>query len=482
MQTKISIEDLASYCKKKGFVYPSSEIYGGYAGFWDFGPLGIELFNNIKSNFWNFFVHARDDMVGIEASIISHPKTWVASGHVQNFSDVAVKCKKCKLSTKIDKSEVGKVKCEKCGGEFEILGEFSLMFKTKVGSLDSSDAYLRGETAQGMFLEFKNIATTTRVKLPFGILQIGRCFRNEIAPRDFLFRSREFNIGEFEFFIHPKEQKCELLTKDNLSLKIPLLSAETQDAGKDKLIMTSIADMIQSKKLDEWHGYWLAEQIKWYLNLGIKINNLKIREHMKSELSHYSSATFDVDYLYPFGSKELGGNANRGQFDLKQHETESGKDLSIFDEETKEKVIPRVIEPTFGMERAFIAVLCEAYEDNKERGNIVLHLPSKLAPIKVAIFPLMNKDGLDEAAKKLHHELKLEFNSFYDHSGSIGRRYARQDEIGTPYCLTIDYDSLKTKDVTIRDRETTEQKRIKINEVKDILRKLINNEIEFKNL
>lgn len=479
---KITIEDLASFCKKRGFVYPSSEIYGGIAGFWDLGPLGVELFNNLKSNFWKFFVHSRDDMVGIEASVISHPKTWAASGHIQNFNDVAVVCKKCKFSTKIDKSEVGKVKCEKCHSEYDVLGEFSLMFKTKVGPLDSFEAYLRGETAQGMFLDFKTITGTSRVKLPFGILQIGKCFRNEIAPRDFLFRSREFNIGEFEFFIHPNEMKCNLLEKDHLNLKIPLLSSETQDAGKENLIMTSISDMIKSKKLDEWQAYWLAEQVKWYLGLGINIKNLKIREHTKSELSHYSSATFDVDFMYPFGSLELGGNANRGQFDLKQHEKGSGKDLSIFDETTKEKVIPRVIEPTFGMERTFLAVICEAYDYDKKRENIVLHLHPKLAPFKVAVFPLMNKEGMDEAAKKLHDELKTEFNSFFDVSGSIGRRYARQDEIGTPYCITIDYDSLKNKDVTIRNRDTTEQKRIKISEAKDIIRKLISQEIEFKSL
>lgn len=478
----ITIEEMAVFCKKKGFVYPSSEIYGGVAGFWDFGPLGVELFNNIKSSFWKFFVNSRDNMVGIEASIISHPKTWVASGHVANFSDVAVTCKKCKFSTKIDKSEVGKVKCEKCGSEYEVKGEFSLMFKTKIGALDSVDAYLRGETAQGMFLDFKSITDTARVKLPFGILQIGRCFRNEIAPRDFLFRSREFNIGEFEFFIHPKQFTCDLITKEQLGMKIPLLSSETQDAGKDELKMTSISDMIKAKKLDEWHAYWLAEQVKWYLSLGIDIKNLKIREHTKSELSHYSSATFDVDYLYPFGSKELGGIANRGQYDLNQHIKASSKDLSMFDEETKEKIIPRVIEPTFGMERAFLAVICEAYEYDKKRENVVLHLHPKLAPYKVAVFPLMKKDGMDEFAKKLHDELKKDITSFYDVSGSIGRRYARQDEIGTPYCITVDYDSLKNKDVTIRDRDSTEQKRIKVKDVKETLRKLLNQEIDFKSL
>ncbi|MBN2421313.1 glycine--tRNA ligase [Candidatus Woesearchaeota archaeon] len=479
----ISMEELAVFCKKKGFVYPSSEIYGGIAGFWDFGPLGVELFNNIKSSFWKFFVNSRDNVIGIEASVISHPRTWKASGHVANFSDVAVVCKKCNFSTKIDKSEIGKVKCEKCGSEYDVKGEFSLMFKTKVGALDTFDAYLRGETAQGMFLDFKVITDTARVKLPFGILQIGRCFRNEIAPRDFLFRSREFNIGEFEFFIHPKETKCKELTKEQLSLKIPFLSSEMQNSGKNSPSITTVSEILKAKKLDEWHAYWLAEQMKWFASIGLAVKNLKVREHTKHELSHYSTATFDIDYNYPiFGSEEIAGIANRGQFDLNQHMKESGKDLSIFDEETKEKVVPRVIEPTFGMERIFLAAICEAYEFDKKRENVVLHLHPKLAPYKVAVFPLMKKDGLDEAAKKIHDELKQELNSFYDVSGSIGRRYARQDEIGTPYCITVDYDSLKNKDITIRDRDSTEQKRIKINNVREIVRKLINQEIDFKSL
>ena len=484
---KLTTDEIAVFCKKKGFVYPSSEIYGGVAGFWDFGPLGVELFNNLKASFWKFFVQSRDDMLGMEASVISHPRTWKASGHIASFSDVAVVCKKCKHSTKIDKSEVGRIKCEKCGGEYNVLGEFSLMFRTKIGALDSVDAYLRGETAQGMFLDFKSIVDTNRVKLPFGILQVGRCFRNEIAPRDFLFRSREFNIGEFEFFIHPKMMKCDILEKDHLNLKIPLLNAETQmkealGKGKIELKSTSIAEMIKANRLDEWHGYWLAEQIRWVLELGLSMNNLKIREHTKDELSHYSSATFDIDYLYPFGSKEIAGNANRGQYDLNQHIKESGKDLSIFDEETKERIIPRVIEPTFGMERVFLAVICEAYEFDKKRENVVLHFNPKLAPVKAAVFPLMNKDGQPELAKEIFDELRKDFTVQYDRSGSIGRRYARQDEIGTPYCITVDYDSIKKKDVTIRDRDTTEQARIKIKDIRETLRKLINKEVDFKSL
>ena len=256
-------------------------------------------------------------MVGMEASIISHPRTWKASGHIENFNDLAVVCKKCKKGTKIDVSEEGKVKCE-CGGEFEVKGKFSLMFKTNVGALNSEVAYLRGETAQGMFMNFKLIHQTSRMQLPFGVAQIGRCFRNEIAPRDFLFRCREFHIGEFEFFIHPEEKKCELLDDKHLKVKFRILDAETQVAGKDGLKEVAMKELVAKNKLDEWHAYWLAEQIFWFRSLGL--DKIKIREHTKEELSHYSSATFDIDYEYPFGSKEVAGNANRGQYDLMQHQ------------------------------------------------------------------------------------------------------------------------------------------------------------------
>ncbi len=476
----ITIDEMAAFCKRKGFVFRSSDIYGGFAGFWDFGPLGVELFNNIKQDFWKYFVHQKENMVGIEASIISHPRTWKASGHIASFADVAVVCKKCKKATKIDKSEVGNVKCD-CGGEYEIKGEFNLLFKTKVGALDSEDAYLRGETAQGMFMDFKLVNETSRLKLPFGIAQIGRCFRNEIAPRDFLFRSREFNIGEFEFFIHPDEKKCSLLTKTHLSLKLKLLDAQTQEKGKDTLIETTIGKMLEAKKLEEWHAYWLAEQLLWFNSLGL--TKIKVREHMKSELSHYSSATFDLDYEYPFGSKEVAGNANRGQYDLTQHIKESGQKMEVFDEETKKNVIPKVIEPTFGMERVFLAVLVEAYEYDKKRENIVLKLLPKLAPVKVAVFPLLsNKPEIVKKAREVFDALKTEFTSQLDISGSIGRRYARQDEIGTPYCITIDFDSLEKDDVTIRDRDSTDQKRIKIVKIAEILEKLLKGKTEFKDL
>ncbi len=472
-EKKLTIDELATFCKRKGFVFRSSEIYGGFAGFWDFGPLGVELFSNLKRNWWNYFVQQKENMAGIDASIISHPKTWKASGHLTGFSDVAVICKKCKKAIKIDKSEVGKIRCE-CGGEFITWGEFNLLFKTKVGALNAEDAYLRGETAQAMFMDFKLVQETSRLQLPFGIAQVGKCFRNEIAPRDFLFRSREFTIGEFEFFIHPDEHKCSILDKTHLDVKLKLLDAETQKAGKDEVKETSIGKMLREKRLDEWHAYWLAEQILWFYSLGL--TRIKIREHTKEELSFYSSATFDIDYEYPFGSKEVAGNANRGQYDLNQHIKESKQNLAVFDEKTKKNVIPRVIEPTFGMERVFLALLVEAYEYNKERENIILHLPFNLAPVKAAVFPLINDKSMEKIAREIYHELKKEFMVIYDSSGSVGRRYSRADEQGTPFCITIDSDSLNDKSVTIRLRDNTIQIRVKIKDLKEIIRKGIEGE------
>jgi glycyl-tRNA synthetase len=337
---------------------------------------------------------------------------------------------------------------------------------------------LRGETAQGMFMDFKLIQQTSRKKLPFGIAQVGKCFRNEIAPRDFLFRSREFNIAEFEFFINPEEKKCELLEDKHLNLKLNLLDAETQTSGGDLLKETTIGKMLKEGRLEEWHAYWLAEQIMWYNSIGLF--EIKIREHTKRELSHYSSATFDVDYQYPFGSVELGGIANRGQYDLTQHQKESKQNMEIFDEKYKKKVLPRVIEPTFGMERAFLAVLTKAYRFDEQRQNVVLRLHPVLSPIKAAVFPIVKKEGFEKICREVVVDLKKEWNVIYDESGSIGRRYARNDEIGTPFCITVDEDSLKNNDVTIRDRDTTKQIRVKTKDLKETLNKLIHKKIEFE--
>ena len=490
MGTPITIEELATFCKAKGFVYQSSELYGGMSGFFDFGPYGVELLNNIKASWWKHFVHDQEFMTGMEGSIISHPRVWKASGHLENFNDLALECSKCGSriradhliqeslrlnvegmpAAKINKIiEEHKLKCLHCKGAFKELKAVSLLFSTKVGSKEDSSAiaYLRGETAQGMFTDFKLIVDTTRQKLPFGIAQIGRCFRNEIAPRDFVFRSREFHIAEFEFFIHPEELKCSLLDDAHKKIIVQLLDAETQAQDKDTLKKTTIGNMVKEKRLDEWHAYWLAEQLQWMYDIGLSADRLKVREHMKTELSHYSSATFDIDYLYPFGSKEIAGNANRGQYDLGQHAKESKEKFSVFDEASKQHVVPRVIEPTFGIERVFLALLVEGYHDDKQRGNIVLKIKPGLAPMKIGVFPLVNK--LDEKAREVFNTLRKEFVSTYDRSGSIGRRYARADELGIPFCVTIDFDTLKDQTVTVRDRDTTKQVRISI---KDIQNKL----------
>lgn len=489
----LTIEDMATFCKKKGLVYPSSEIYGGFAGFWDFGPLGVELFNNLKREWWSFFVRQREDIVGLDASIIAHPKIWEASGHLENFGDLVIICSKCKTRFRADHlleealdisaagmkaSQINKLvkehnlSCPKCKGAFEALKDFNLLFKTHVGAEDgkSSEAYLRGEAAQGMFANFKQVLDTSRVKLPFGIAQIGKCFRNEIAPRDFLFRSREFTIGEFEFFSNPAETTCPLLDAEHRSVSLGLLSAETQEKGKKDRKETTIDKMLKEKRLGEWQAYWLAEQLRFFLRLGLPMDKLLIREHCKDELSHYSSATFDIEYAFPFGTKEIAGNANRGQYDLLQHAQHSQKKLEVHDEATKKNIVPMVIEPTFGMERLFLALLFQSYNDDKQRGNVVLGLLPRLAPSFCGVFPLVkNKPELVKKARAVYDDLKQHYACFYDESGSIGRRYARADEVGIPYCMTVDFESLDDEAVTIRDRDTTKQERITIAKLKQKL-------------
>jgi len=489
----LTIKELATFCKKKGFIYPSSEIYGGIAGFWDFGPLGVELFNTLKQSWWKYFVHARDDIVGLDASIISHPKTWEASGHLESFGDLMLVCGKCKNKVRADHfveerlskpadgmtaEEINhlvrenKLKCPQCNSEFKEANNFNLLFETKVGASAESHnaAYLRGETAQSMFMNFKLVAETSRLQLPFGIAQVGRCFRNEISPRDFLFRSREFHIGEIEYFTDPSQKKCIFLTKKHLGIEINLLDEETQNKGKTTTKRIKIEEMIKKKMLTEWHAYFLTEQYLWLLSLGLNPKRLKIREHLKTELSHYSSATFDIDYEFPFGSKEIAGNANRGQFDLQQHAKFSKAKMEIFDETAKKKIIPAVIEPTFGMERVFLALLFDSYISDEKRGNVVLKLNKKLAPFYCAVFPLVkNKEQVVGKAKEVYKALKEAYHCYYDESGSVGRRYARADELGVPFCITIDFESAEDNSVTIRDRDSTKQERIKISELKDKL-------------
>jgi len=479
---KLSIEDMAVFCKKKGLVFPSGEIYGGLAGFFDFGPNCVEINNNIKMEWWKFHVQEREDIVGIDGSIITNPKVWQASGHVASFTDVYVKCKKCGKPNKIDRSEIGKAKCE-CSGEYEVIGDLNLMFKTNVGPIEGNIAYLRPETAQLIFADFKLIAENSRLKLPFGIAQIGKAFRNEISPRDFLFRTREFEMMEIEYFVHPKNiNKCPFI-KEVLNHKMNVLSAESQEKNKSHVKITMKQALDKKIIKTEWHAYWLATEYKWFVGLGAKPDNFRIRQHTKNELSHYALDTWDLEYNFPFGWKELEGIANRTDFDLQQHIKHSKKDLSFFDQETNEKVVPHVVaEPSLGVGRAFLVFMFDAYNDDKKRGNIVLKLNPKLAPVKAGIFPLISRPELIKTAREIYDELKRIYNINYDKSGSIGRRYARADEIGTPFCITVDFDSLKDKTVTIRDRDTTKQVRVKTAELKDILRKLIDAEIKFKDL
>lgn len=488
-----NITDIATFCCAKGFIYPSSEIYNGYGGYWDYGPYGVELLTNLKASFLNFFVRNRVEpsMFSLDASIISHPRVWQASGHLDNFGDALLACsnEKCGVSVRADhyiedqlkincdgleyaqmKEYAQKLRCPQCSSTFGDLKQFNLLCPTRVGT--NSTSYLRGETAQGMFLNFKNVVQTCRAQLPFGICQVGKCFRNEISPRDFIFRSREFHIAELEFFVNPNETKCTVLNDEKKNLELKVLTAEIQQNGKSSLQTFKVEDLVKLGKLDEWHAYWLTEQIEWLIELGLDPAKLKVREHMKTELSHYSNATFDIDYQFPFGSKEIGGIADRGTFDLTSHSKHSGKDLSIFDMQTKERVMPRVVEPTFGIERIVLALICENLKYDVIRKYMVLSLKPSLSPIKFAILPLIKKRHSD-FAKVLFKTLKSKFMCTLDAADSIGRRYARQDELGTPFCLTIDHDSLSQNDVTLRDRDTQKQVRVGLGELEQVLLKLL---------
>ena len=498
----ISVDEMAVFCKKKGLIFPNSEIYGGMAGFFDYGPLGAELKNNLKQAWWKFHVHDRDDVVGMDGAIITHPKVWVASGHVESFNDVMLECEKCHERLRGDhliedtlkiqadglKAEdinrlvaQNKLACPKCKGKLKPAEAFNLMFKTHVGPVpqESAIAYLRPETAQIIFTNFRQVLETSRVKLPFGIAQMGRAFRNEIAPRQFLFRCREFEQMELEYFIDPRKvQDCPYL-KDVTRMKLLVYSAEAQRKTQEPQVFT-VKELVEKKIVhNPWLAYWLATEVSWFLSLGGNPKKFRIRQHLQDEKSHYAADTWDLEYEFPFGWKELQGMANRADFDLKQHIQHSKKDLGYFDEETKTKIVPHVVaEPSMGVDRAFLVFLYDAYEYDVKRGNIVLHLHPTLAPYKFGIFPLVNK--MEKEARKIHDSLKKEFVCFYDRSGSVGRRYARADEIGIPYTITIDFDCKKNKDITIRDRESTKQVRVKQKDMKDVLHKLLEGEVPFE--
>lgn len=490
----LTIEDMATFCKAKGFVYPNSEIYNGNSGFFDYGPLGTELKNNIKSSWWKRFVQSREDVAGIDGAIISHPKVWKASGHVDCFSDKMIYCKKHKKQFRADqivedvlKTNVDGVSADdllkmitdnpqkfvEAGYELaDEISDFNLMFKTYVGPSQSEEnvAYLRPETAQLIFTNFKAVFDTMRMSLPFGIAQVGKAFRNEISPRDFLFRCREFEQMEIEFFIHPDEKKCTRLTQKYLDFTFNVLSEDLQNTNKPHITMT-LGKMLDSNMADEWHLYWLKEVYQWFLDMGINPENLRLREHLKDELAHYSSACFDIEYKFPFGWKEIHGNANRGQFDLQQHSKFMKKGLEIFDEATKTKIIPRVIEPSQGLDRAFLAILYDAYQEDTERGNIVLKLHPNLVPIQIGIFPLVNK--LNEKAREIYESLRFDFICQYDKSGSIGRRYARADEQGVPIAITVDFETLDNSTITLRDRDSTKQIRLPLEQLNNAITQIL---------
>ena len=427
--SKVDMDKLVSLCKRRGFIFPSSEIYGGLGAFYDYGPLGVELKNNVKKAWWKASVQDRDDMVGLDASILMHPQTWVASGHVEGFADPLVECKQCHQRWRADHVKDGK--CPACGGELTEPRMFNLMFKTFVGPVEdeTSLVYLRPETAQGIFVNFQNVLNSTRRKLPFGIAQIGKSFRNEITTGNFIFRMREFEQMEIEYFVKP---------------------------GTD----------------EQWFKHWVEQRFNWYSNLGIKRENLRLRQHDKNELAHYARDCFDIEYLFPIGWSELEGVANRTDFDLKQHSKYSGKDLSYFDEDTKEHIMPYVIEPSAGVDRSVLAFLADSYDEEKDKEGlrVILRLHYALAPIKVAVLPLSRNEKLLPLSKEVYDNLRSCWMVQYDDAQSIGRRYRRQDEIGTPFCVTIDFQSLEDRQVTIRERDKMRQIRVPIDVLRATLR------------
>lgn len=446
----LSMEELVSYAKRRGFVFQASEIYGGLAGFWDWGPYGVELSRNLKEAWWKAFVFKRPNIVGLDTAIIQNPKLWKTSGHIDTFVDPLVDCKHCKHRFRADQltdfeskdlskydSALAAIACPNCQseGEWTSARQFNMMFKTFVGPLevDAAVAYLRPETAGGIFAQFANVVETSRQKIPFGIAQVGKGFRNEITPGDFIFRVREFDMLELEYFVEPEQGSKE-------------------------------------------HKEWLAFCQRWLVGLGIPESRLRLYEHNENERAHYAAASTDIQFEFPMGFKELYGVAYRTDFDLKQQSEGSGKDLSYFDDTRGERYYPHVVEPAIGVGRLALAVLLSAYDEEEVNGEkrVVLRLHKDLAPIKVAILPLSKKPELSGLAQQIFDQISGDYRIEYDETQSIGRRYRRQDEIGTPYCVTVDFDSLEDKAVTVRDRDTMAQERIAIAELADYLKEKLN--------
>jgi glycyl-tRNA synthetase len=427
----VTIEKVVALCRRRGFIFQSSEIYGGLASVYDYGHYGVLLKNNVKAEWWRRVLQERDDMVALDAAILMHPRTWEASGHLEGFTDPLVQCLgKCKKRWREDHlreaQPEGELRCPECGGELSEPRQFNLMFETHVGPVRdaASVVYLRPETAQGIFVNFKNVLQFARKKPPFGIAQVGKAFRNEITTQSFIFRTFEFEQMEIEYFVAPAEAP-------------------------------------------EWHVRWMEDRMRWYTDLGIRSDHLRLREHGPDELSHYSSATSDIEYLFPMGWSELEGIANRGDFDLRQHAEFSGDKLEYVDTATGDRYVPHVIEPSAGADRATLAFMVDAYDEEEVEGRqrTVLRLHPRLAPVKVAVLPLVNREGMPELAREIYEDLRMRMPAEYDSGGSIGKRYRRQDEIGTPWGITVDGQTLEDRTVTLRDRDSLEQTRVPIDEV-----------------
>ena len=440
MTDEVTLDEIVALCKRRGFIFPASEIYGGFRNTYDYGHYGVLLKNNVKNEWWRAMLQERDDIVALDSAIIQNPKVWEASGHLAGFSDPLVQCLgECKKRWREDdlreeqlgaEDADGHIVCPQCGGELSEPRQFNLMFETYVGPLqdESHKAYLRPETAQGIFINFKNVLQFSRKKPPFGIAQIGKSFRNEITPGNFIFRTLEFEQMEMEFFVPP-------------------------------------ADAF------EWHERWMEERVRWYTDLGIRPDQLRLRAHGQDELSHYSSATSDIEYLFPMGWSELEGIANRGDFDLTQHAKFSGEKLEYVDSATGDRFVPYVIEPAAGVDRTVLSFMVDAYDTEEVEGRqrTVLKLHPRLAPVKVAVLPLVNKDGQPEKAREIYEELRNLMSAEYDTGGSIGKRYRRQDEIGTPWGVTVDHQTMDDDTVTLRDRDSLDQSRIAISELAEEL-------------
>lgn len=427
------MDQLVSLCKRRGFIFPSSEIYGGLGSIYDYGPLGAELKRNIKNFWWRWMVQKHHNIVGLDSAILMHPTIWQASGHVESFSDPLVDCKKCKHRFREDLLK-DPSKCPDCGGELTEARQFNLMFKTFMGPVDdqSNTIYLRPETAQGIYVNYLNVLNSSRLKIPFGIAQIGKAFRNEITTENFIFRMREFEQMEMQFFVKP---------------------------GTD----------------NDWFEKWKKDRMQYYHALGIKPEKLRFHEHGPNELAHYAKTAFDIEYEFPFGWKELEGVHNRTDYDLMRHQEFSGKDLTYFDDQARERFIPYIVETSAGVDRTLLLILSDAYEEQQleKDTRTVLHFSPAIAPIKAGIFPLVKKDGLPEIAQKIYDELYPHYPVYYDESAAVGRRYRRQDEIGTPFCFTIDSETRENETVTVRDRDTMQQQRLKIDDLVQFLFKKI---------